>query len=235
MKNILRFTCAIILASTFAVGCTPQENAKKPAAQNTEAKQNIEEKAESTTEATAPAVERKPIVKRKFSPMDPLFKGNGISYGPYRKDQRPGGAEPTKEQIREDLKLLVSDNWEMLRMYGTEPFARKTCEVISEDKLNIKVLVGAWVATEKDQPEAAAGNQGQVDRAIKLANEFPEIVAAVSVGNESQGLDMQVLFVYFVPIFTIKVGEVGVQSCPDDATFRTSLKFGIAAPCSYTV
>ena len=118
--------------------------------------------------------------------MDQAFHGNGISYGPYRKDQRPGGAEPTKDQIREDLKLLAEDNWEMIRMYGTEPFARNTCEVIREDKLNIKVMVGAWVQTEKGQPDAATANQGQVDRAIKLANEFPEIVTAVSVGNETQ-------------------------------------------------
>lgn len=123
---------------------------------------------------------------REFQPLAKGYKGNGISYGPYRKGQRPGGEEPTKTQIREDLKLLVGDKWEMIRIYGTEPFAQKVCEVIKEDKLDLKVMVGAWVATEKDQPEGKKNNQGQVDRAIKLANEFPKIVVAVSVANESQ-------------------------------------------------
>ena len=123
---------------------------------------------------------------REFQPLAKGYKGNGISYGPYREGQRPGGTEPSKAQIREDLKLLVGDKWEMIRTYGTEPFARKVCEVIREDKLDLKVMVGAWVATEKDLPEAKKTNQGQVDRAIKLANEFPKIVVAVSIANESQ-------------------------------------------------
>ena len=185
MKNILAFACILFLLSTFTVGCTPQDDAKKTAVPPAEAKLD-EPKQEASEKTIEPASDREPIVKRKFSPMDQAFHGNGISYGPYRKDQRPGGAEPTKDQIREDLKLLAEDNWEMIRMYGTEPFARNTCEVIREDKLNIKVMVGAWVQTEKGQPDAATANQGQVDRAIKLANEFPEIVTAVSVGNETQ-------------------------------------------------
>ena len=35
-------------------------------------------------------------------------------------------------------------------------------------------------------PKQKTANQDQVDRAIKLANEFPDVVAAVSVGNETQ-------------------------------------------------
>lgn len=124
---------------------------------------------------------------RNFKPADSEYwQGNGISYGPYRDGQGPDLGEPTKEEVAEDLKVLASDGWQMIRLYGTEPFARKTCEVIQEEKLPLKVLVGAWIATEKDKPKRKKQNQGQVDRAIKLANEYPEIVVAVSVGNESQ-------------------------------------------------
>jgi exo-beta-1,3-glucanase (GH17 family) len=124
---------------------------------------------------------------RDFKPADARnWRGNGISYGPYRDGQGPDLGEPTKEQISEDLKILAADGWQMIRLYGTEPFARKTCEVIHEEKLPLKVMAGAWVATEKDIPERKKENQGQVDRAIKLAIEYPEIVVAVSIGNESQ-------------------------------------------------
>ena len=126
------------------------------------------------------------FVIRPFTPTESAFKGNGISYGPFRKGQRPGGKGPTTEQIREDLKILNSDGWQMIRTYGTEPFARKVCEVIKEDKLPIKLMLGAWVATEKDVPAQQKGNRQQVDLAIELANKYPDVVCAVSVGNESQ-------------------------------------------------
>ena len=124
--------------------------------------------------------------KRPFTPVSNGFNANGISYGPFRTGQRPGGNGPTKEQIREDLKILERDQWQMIRTYGTEPFARKVCEVIGEEKLKLKAMIGAWVETEKGKPDKQAANQMQVDRAIKLANEFPGCVVAVSVGNESQ-------------------------------------------------
>ena len=126
------------------------------------------------------------IDKRPFAPVSGEFQANGISYGPFRKGQNPGGKGPSKEQIREDLKILEKDGWQMIRTYGTEPFARKVCEVIRQDKLKLKVMIGAWVATEKGDTEKQKANQGQVDRAIELANEFKDCVVAVSVGNESQ-------------------------------------------------
>ena len=128
-----------------------------------------------------------PLEVRNFTPADDQnWRANGISYGPYRDGQGPGGAEPTKEQVAEDLKILAGDGWQMIRIYGTEPFARKTCVVIREEKLPLKVMVGAWVATEKNLPDRKQENQGQINRAIGLAKEFPQIVVAVSVGNESQ-------------------------------------------------
>ena len=125
--------------------------------------------------------------RRPFPPVEQaVWRGNGISYGPYRDGQRPGGGEPTQAQIAEDLELLVADGWQMIRLYGTEPFARKTCELVRDKKLPISIMVGAWVATEQDNDDQRVSNLGQVERAIELANEFPEVVCAVCVSNESQ-------------------------------------------------
>ena len=133
-----------------------------------------------------PDSQENPFVLRSFSPVTPKYRGNGISYGPFRVGQRPGGEGPTIEQIREDLKILAGDGWQMIRTYGTEPFAENVCKVISDDKLPIKLMLGAWLATEKDNPTQKKANLGQVERAIKLANQYPDVVVAVSVANESQ-------------------------------------------------
>ena len=114
------------------------------------------------------------------------FAGTGFPTAHTERASLPGGKEPSKEQIREDLKILAAAKWQMIRTYGTEPFAKKVCEVIKEDKLNIKVMLGAWLATEKDNPDTKSSNQSQVKRAIELANQYPNVVAAVSVANESQ-------------------------------------------------
>lgn len=126
-----------------------------------------------------------PFVVRPFKPITGKFVGNGISYGPYRKGQRPGEVEPKREQIQQDMRLLAGDKWQMIRTYGTEPFMSHVCEIIKLENLPLKVMVGAWVATAST-PEQKQANDKQVNGAIELANKYPDIVAAVSVGNESQ-------------------------------------------------
>ncbi len=121
---------------------------------------------------------------------------DGISYGPFRAGQRPGDAanQPTEAQIREDMHLLAQ-HWQMLRVYGSDPFAELVCRVIRQDRLDLKVMVGAWVATETTQiegaprmelPAAVQANRRQVEQAVKIANDYPDVVAAVSIGNETQ-------------------------------------------------
>jgi exo-beta-1,3-glucanase (GH17 family) len=111
--------------------------------------------------------------------------GFGVGYGPFRDGQKPGGPWPTKEQIREDLHV-IAQHWRMLRTYGSDEFSRHVCEVIKEDDLPLTIMVGVWVATEKDDADQQKANQTQVDGAINIANDFPGIVSAVCVGNESQ-------------------------------------------------
>jgi|GEM_PF-274600 len=132
--------------------------------------------------AAAPiGTSKPPADQRKFAPMHdgkPIVAG--ISYGPYRKGQKPGGPNPTDAQILEDLKILLKD-WHMLRMYGSRGPTEATVRIIHEKKLPMKVMVGAWI-NPKDEP----ANEAEVATAIALANTYPDVVAAVSVGNESQ-------------------------------------------------
>ena len=119
------------------------------------------------------------IEKRDFEPMlDGRWIGNGISYGAYRDGEGPGDLT-SKANILEDLQILAP-RWNLIRLYGSGQQSRNIIEVIDENNLPIRVMQGAWV----DQHQTPAENREQVDGAIALANDFPEIVVAVNVGNE---------------------------------------------------
>jgi exo-beta-1,3-glucanase (GH17 family) len=121
--------------------------------------------------------------------------GRGISYGPYRDGQRPGGPLPTDAQLEEDLRILAR-HWRLIRLYGSRDVAENVLQIIRQHKLPLRVLVGAWIAQERitDQQgnligvdEAAlAANRGEIAKAIELANRFPREILAINVGNETQ-------------------------------------------------
>jgi len=111
---------------------------------------------------------------------DGTWIGNAICYSPYRDGQRPGGATPTPAQLREDLRLMLP-HWKLLRTYGASGFAENLLELIRADDLEMKVMLGVWIASED-----TALNRREVDAAVRLANAFPKIVLAVCVSNETQ-------------------------------------------------
>jgi exo-beta-1,3-glucanase (GH17 family) len=137
-----------------------------------------------------------PFRTRPFRPLeDERWIGMAIAYGPHRDGQSPGGASPSREELREDL-LLMSKHWRLLRLYGAIGPAGTILDVIREEKLDMSVVLGVWIAPEarfdeKGQvleklAEARASNEREVAEAIRLAAAYPEIVSAIAVGNETQ-------------------------------------------------
>jgi len=131
---------------------------------------------------------------RAFSPyLAGKWIGQGIAYGPFRAGQKPGGPSPSKEQLTEDLNLL-SQHWNLIRMYGTGPSTEQVMKIIHAKKLPIRVMLGAWISREsqsetldaKASRAAKLANRMQVMAVIRLANAFPDEVIAVNVGNETQ-------------------------------------------------
>ena len=134
----------------------------------------------------------------KIRPFEPIVEGkriyNAICYGPHRDGQRPGAAQPTAEELLEDLRLMLP-HWKLIRIYGSSEFTETFLRVIRENDIDVKIMLGVWIDPEEKRnesgevlerfDEAAAKNRMEVDAGIRLANEYPEIVAAVSVGNES--------------------------------------------------
>jgi exo-beta-1,3-glucanase (GH17 family) len=84
----------------------------------------------------------------------------------------------------------------MIRLYGSGPVARNIVEVIQEDGLDLTVMLGAWITSEESFDEdgnligeieqGIQENKEQVAGVIELATEFPEIVTAINIGNETQ-------------------------------------------------
>jgi exo-beta-1,3-glucanase (GH17 family) len=176
----------LIFATLFpgiALSCAPHSKTRAP---STDARASAED---STPEDRS--------ARRPFEPfMGKRWIGNGISYGPFRDGQSPvGGPGPSRDELREDLHLL-SKHWNLLRVYGSRGPAEMIVQLIHEEGIPMKVMLGAWIDTEfkfaKDGsvaekfPATVAANRGEVETAIKLANAYPDVVIAVNVGNETQ-------------------------------------------------
>jgi len=144
--------------------------------------------------ASAAADEAETFQQREFAPrLAGKWIGQGVAYGPYRAGQAPLGRLPTITQVVEDLELMAG-HWNLIRMYGAREVTADALVLIREDKLPIRVMLGAWIANEtpSDTISVAAAqrvqksNQAEVAAAIKLAKQYPDVVIAVCVGNETQ-------------------------------------------------
>ena len=125
--------------------------------------------------------------------------GNAICYSGYREDQSPlNRTYPSYDQVCEDLRIL-DHNWQYLRLYDCSRHAELVLQVISNEGLDFKVMLGVDMRAEVSNPGCPWGadfaedrlvanreaNSAEIDRMIYLANHYQDIVFAVSVGNEA--------------------------------------------------
>ncbi len=109
------------------------------------------------------------------------WQGNAIDYSGYRAGQNPQlDRYPTQAQILEDLRILER-NWKLIRLYGSDRHSQDVLEVIRREKIGLLVMLGVWL---DGHPAKQAENAAQIATGIRLANEYKDIVVAVSVGNE---------------------------------------------------
>ena len=119
-----------------------------------------------------------------------------ISYGGYREKSRD--FQPTIEALKEDMKILHTMNIRILRTYNvrlahTSNILKAIRELKNEDpNFEMYMMVGAWIDCKNawtDQPlnhhEESENNASEIDRAVALAQEFPDIVKVIAVGNEA--------------------------------------------------
>jgi exo-beta-1,3-glucanase (GH17 family) len=119
-----------------------------------------------------------------------------ISYGGYRKKTRK--EQPTIQQLKEDLKILYAMDIRILRTYNVRlPHAANILKAIDELKkanpeFEMYMMLGAWIDCKNawtemplNHNEGSEHNAIEIDRAVELANQYPDIVKIIAVGNEA--------------------------------------------------
>jgi len=127
-----------------------------------------------------------PFIIREFKPyLNGEWIGNAVSYGCYRSGQAPDVKGPGDDEILEDLNI-IKQYWNMIRVYNADDDTERILRLINEHDLPIKLMMGVWLENEEKHPEVKTTNIKNTLRAIKLANKYTSIIAAVNVGNETQ-------------------------------------------------
>jgi len=122
-----------------------------------------------------------------------------ISYGGYREITRD--IQPTIPQLKEDMKILSAMGIKLLRTYNvyfdeTANLLQAISEMMEEDsEFEMYLMMGVWIDcknawtdlphSERIRNEDSPENELEVARAVALANEYPEIVKIIAVGNEA--------------------------------------------------
>ena len=136
----------------------------------------------------------------ELRPLPDIYTtGNAINYSPYRAQ----GPEvepreiPSDEDILEDLGLLQTAGYDLLRLFGGDAVSEKILQLAAANFPEMRFQQGLFL--EGLAPGAAADNcdsmvnDSQVETAIRLANTYSNVVT-VSVGNETS------FFAAFMPL-----------------------------------
>ena len=149
-----------------------------------------------------------PEMKAIRQSTDDLLNGvsRAVCYSGFRSGQHPdrgeGAINPTDEQVLEDLKIISRDSlFNLIRLYDSGENSETVLRIITENKLDIKVMLGIWLKAELSAHETCSwltepiaqnildenkvANQKEIEKGIQLANEYAETVVAVNVGNEA--------------------------------------------------
>lgn len=119
-----------------------------------------------------------------------------MSYGGYR--QVDHDIEPTIDELKEDMKLLSAMGVGILRTYKVHlPHASNVLKAIAQLKkedpsFEMYVMLGVWINcknafTEQvpDHNQESEANAIEIDTAVALAIQYPDIVKVIAVGNEA--------------------------------------------------
>ena len=119
-----------------------------------------------------------------------------MSYGGYRHVDHD--IEPTLDELKDDMKLLSAMGVKIVRTYKVHlPQAANLLKAISELKkedpdFEMYVMLGAWIDCknawtdlEPDHEVESEANAPQIEETVRLANQYPDIVKVIAVGNEA--------------------------------------------------
>jgi exo-beta-1,3-glucanase (GH17 family) len=140
----------------------------------------------------------KSVKPKEVTAKDILGKADylAMSYEGYREKSRT--MQPTVEQLKEDVKILSAMGVRIVRTYNVQlPHASNLLKAIHEVKtadpdFEMYVMLGAWIDCKNawtdqapDHEVESEQNEGEINRAVALANQYPDIVKIMAVGNEA--------------------------------------------------
>lgn len=122
-----------------------------------------------------------------------------ISYGAFRSTTREEATVPSVAEIKEDMLLLQAMGIKVLRTYNTQGFSDTANLLEAIDQLmaadadfEMYVMLGVWVQAQgsytdfvDNSSEDAVMNRAEMDKAIEMAQNYPEIIKVIAVGNEA--------------------------------------------------
>ena len=124
-----------------------------------------------------------------------------ICYSGYRENQSPiTKVYPTYDEVLEDLKILEKE-YDYIRMYDPYNHARTVLEVIRNENINLKVMLGMDLAAEYSNPYCPWYKQNlsieEINRnidhnneslrlLIELANKYEDEIIFLAAGNEAR-------------------------------------------------
>jgi exo-beta-1,3-glucanase (GH17 family) len=123
-------------------------------------------------------------------------KYQAICYGGYRTNSRDN--EPNVSEVKEDLKILAALDFKIIRTYNLHReeivnVLKAITELKKENpKFEMYVMLGVWIdcknAWTENAPiheEESQRNTIEIQKAVELSNQYPEIIKIISVGNEA--------------------------------------------------
>ena len=128
-----------------------------------------------------------------------------VCYSGFRHGQHPdrgdGAVNPSDKEVLEDLQILSRHgNFSLIRLYDSRENSEAVLRLIQDHKIKMKVVLGAWLDAEVSNPNCPwlkqslpqpvldankLKNAKEIESAIRLANQYSNIVVAVAVGNEA--------------------------------------------------
>ena len=119
-----------------------------------------------------------------------------ISYGGYRTNSR--NVQPTIKELKDDVKILAAMGIKILRTYNVQlqqaPNLLKAIKELKQEDSSFEmyVMLGAWIDCKNawtglpvDHDIESENNASEIDRAVALAKQYPNIVKVIAVGNEA--------------------------------------------------
>jgi len=121
-----------------------------------------------------------------------------MSFGGFREITRD--SVPSVSDLKEDLKILSAMNIKVLRTYNSQqyPHAENLIKAIhslkqEDSEFEMYMMLGAWIDAKGawtgeeviHDVESLENNTVEIEATVRLANEYPDIVKVIAVGNEA--------------------------------------------------